>query len=145
MPNRQPSARRTFPLVVPAAALLVAALAALAIMATTAYAVFTDILDNTENTFSTDTLDPPTGLGASVAGSDIELDWTPTVDTYATGYKVLRSTISGGPYTEIDTVTPYTETTYMDISPGSGTFYYVLRSYYQNWESADSNEANATI
>ncbi|MGQ9572794.1 MAG: hypothetical protein ACUVV3_06370 [Dehalococcoidia bacterium] len=128
-----------------AATLLLAALTAVAIMAATAYALFTDSLNNTDNTFSTDTLDPPTSLTATVVGSDIRLDWTPTVDTYATGYKVLRATTSGGPYTEIDTVTPYTETTYTDPSPGSGTFYYVLRSYYQNWESADSNEASATI
>jgi len=96
------------------------------------------------NAFTTDTLDPPTGLAASVVGSDIQLNWTPTVDTYATGYRVLRGTTSGGPYTEIATITPYTATTYTDTSPGPGSFYYVLRSYYENWESADSNEASAS-
>ena len=143
MPSDRPSARRTFSLAV-VAVVLALAVGAGGFLAAWA-ATFTDQASVTDNTFTIDTLDPPTGLTASVVGSDIRLDWTSTVDTYATGYKVLRSTTSGGPYTEIDTVTPYTETTYTDTSPGSGTFYYVLRSYYENWESADSNEVSASV
>jgi len=145
MPDRQPSTRRTFRLAVPVAAVLLVAVAALAIMAATAYAVFTDVFKVTNNTLTTDTLDPPTSLAASADGSDIRLDWTPTNDTYATGYKVQRGTTSDGPYIEIATVTPYTATTHTDTSPGSGRFYYVLRSYYENWESGKSNEASASV
>ena len=125
--------------------MLLVAVAALAIMAATAYAVFTDVFKVTNNTLTTDTLDPPTSLAASADGSDIRLDWTPTNDTYATGYKVQRGTTSDGPYIEIATVTPYTATTHTDTSPGSGRFYYVLRSYYENWESGKSNEASASV
>jgi hypothetical protein len=109
-----------------------------------AYALFTSVFDNTDNAFSTDTLDPPTVLSASPSGSDIQLDWTATVDTYAAGYKVLRSMTQGSGYSEIDTVTPYTTITYPDNTVSGGvTYYYVLQSYYQNWTSANSNEASA--
>jgi hypothetical protein len=122
---------------------------ALAVGAGTFFAVraatFTDQASVLGNTFTADTLDPPTGLTASVVGNDIRLDWTPTADTYASGYKVLRSTTSGGPYTEIGTATPYTATTHTDTCPGSGTFYYVFRSYYENWESTNSNEASTSV
>ncbi len=109
-----------------------------------AYALFTSVFDNTDNAFSTDTLDPPTVLSASPSGSDIQLDWTATVDTYAAGYKVLRSMTQGSGYSEIDTVTPYTIITYPDNTVSGGiTYYYVLQSYYQNWTSANSNEGSA--
>ena len=111
-----------------------------------AYAIWTNVFNNTNNAFSTDTLDPPTSLTASVSGSAIRLDWTATVDTYATGYKVLRSTTQGSGYSQIDTVTPRTATSYTDNTVTAGIrYYYVLRSYYQNWQSANSNEANSAV
>jgi hypothetical protein len=114
--------------------------------ATAALAVWTDVFNNTDNAFTIDTLDPPSGLAASVVGSNIRLDWTPTVDTYASGYKVLRGTTSGGPYTEIGTATPYTTTTYTDNTAAAGTrYYYVLETYFQSWLSVYSNEANAAV
>lgn len=110
------------------------------------YALFTSVFNNTDNAFSTDILDPPTILSASPSGSDIQLDWTATVDTYAAGYKVLRSMTQGSGYSEIDTVTPYTTITYPDNTVSGGiTYYYVLQSYYQNWASANSNEASAMV
>ena len=111
-----------------------------------ALALFTDVFDNTDNAFGTDTLNPPTGLTASVVGSDIQLDWTPTADTYATGYEVQRGTDSGGPYGEIGTVTPYSATTYTDDTVVPGTrYYYVLQTYFQNWLSVYSNEVSASV
>ena len=146
MPDRQPSTRRTFRLAVPVAAVLLVAVAALVIMAATAYAVFSDVFNNTGNTFRTDTLDPPSGLAASVVDSDIRLDWTPTADTYATGYKVQRGTDSGGPYTEINTVAPYTTATYTDNTVSAGMrYYYVLETYFQSWLSVYSNEVSASV
>ena len=106
-------------------------------------AFFTDSTAVGGNSFTTDTLDPPTGLTAT-GGSTASLDWTTTVDTYASGHRVLRSTTTGGPYSQITEVTPRTTTTYTD-SPADGTYYYVLRSYFQNWESANSNEDSATV
>ena len=95
------------------------------------------------NTLSADTLDPPMGLNA-LGGNTVSLSWTATVDTYAAGYRILRATVSGGPYSQIAQITPRTNTMYVD-DPGAGTFYYVVRSYYQNWESLDSGEDSATV
>jgi hypothetical protein len=92
----------------------------------------------------TDTLDPPTSLSA-VGGAFAALSWTATVDTYATGYNVLRGTASGGPYSAIGTVTPRTTVSTNDTPAASGTYYYVLQSYFQSWTSANSNQASAVV
>ncbi len=94
--------------------------------------------------YSTDTLDPPTGLGAT-GGTNAALTWTATVDAYATGYQVERATASGGPYSLVSTVTPRTATSTTDAPAASGTYYYVLRSYFQNWTSVNSNQASAVV
>jgi hypothetical protein len=92
-------------------------------------------------TMSTETLDPPTALDATATlGLIVTLTWTPTVDTRATGYQVLRSTTSGGPYSQVATVTPRTATSYDDLPLVPGTYYYVLRTYYGSWTSVNSNE-----
>jgi hypothetical protein len=95
-------------------------------------------------TFSTGSILPPTGLSASVSGSTVTLTWTPSTSTAVTGYTVRRSTTSGSGYSAIGSVTPRTANTVTD-TPGTGTFYYVLRSVFQNWDSVNSNEAAATV
>lgn len=92
---------------------------------------------------ATDTLAPPTNLAAT-GGVDAALTWTATTDTYATGYQVHRGSVSGGPYSQVATVTPRTATSTTD-TPSSGTWFYVLRSYFQNWTSVDSNQASAVV
>jgi hypothetical protein len=103
---------------------------------------FTDVAPST-GSVATDTLAPPTGLSAS-GGSLVTLTWTPTVDTYATGYGVYRAATSGGTYAQTSTVTPGSATTTTD-SPADGTWFYVLRSVYQSWTSAASNEVSALV
>ena len=103
---------------------------------------FTDA-DASTASISTDTLAPPTNLSAT-GGLSASLTWVPTVDTYATGYEVWRSTTSGSSYSLITTVTPRTVAATGD-SPGPGIYYYVLRSYFQNWRSVNSNQTSATI
>jgi hypothetical protein len=93
---------------------------------------------------ATDTLDPPTSLVAS-GGARATLSWTPTVDAYATGYAVLRTTTSGGSYTQVATATPATTSTFADTPSVDGTYYYVLRSYIQNWTSVPTNQVSATV
>lgn len=124
-------------------AALVLAFAAAILGAQAVEAVFSASRNVGSNSFATDTLAAPASLGAT-GGVSITLSWTATNDTYATGYNVLRGTASGGPYSQIAQVTPRTATSYID-SPGAGTYYYVLRSYFQNWVSADSNEATAGV
>jgi hypothetical protein len=122
-------------------ALLVATLVAGATAQRT-LARFTDA-DASTVSISTDTLAPPTSLAAT-GGLSASLTWIPTVDTYATGYEVWRSTTSGSSYSQIATLTPRTVAAAVD-SPGPGVYYYVLRSYFQNWRSVNSNETSATI
>ena len=107
------------------------------------YAIFTGSTSVTPNDFASDTLNPPTGLAAT-GGASVNLSWTATTDTYASGHRVLRGTATGGPYTQIAEVTPRTTTTYID-SPAAGTYYYVARAFYQSWESVNSNETSAVV
>lgn len=99
---------------------------------------------STSQSLATDTLDPPTSLAAT-GGSSVVLTWTATVDTYASGYDLRRATVSGGPYSVVASISPRTTVTATDTPAGTGTYYYVLRSVFQNWTSADSNEASATV
>ena len=95
------------------------------------------------STFSTETLDPPTSLTATAALLlRVNLSWTATVDTRATGYQVLRGNASGGPYTQVATVTSQSTTTYQDTVPLPGQYFYVLRTYFASWTSANSNQAS---
>jgi hypothetical protein len=98
----------------------------------------------TTASFSTDTLDPPTSLSAT-GGTSVALTWTATVDTYAAGYDVLRGAASGGPYSVVKSVIPRTVVATTDAPASSGTYYYVLRSTFQNWTSANSNQASAVV
>ena len=92
----------------------------------------------------TDTLDPPTSL-AGTGGTAASLTWTATVDTYATGYDLQRATVSGGPYAVVASITPRTTVGTTDTPSASGTYYYVLRSVFQSWTSANSNQASAVV
>jgi hypothetical protein len=124
-----------------AAAVCAAAVLLLAPSAARSLALLSDTGQVQNGTFITDTLDAPTGLTAT-GGASITLNWTATADTYATGHRVYRSTTNGGPYSQVAELTPRTTTTY-DDNPVAGTYYYVVRSFHQNWESVDSNEAPA--
>ncbi len=117
-----------------------------AVTAITVYAIWTNTASVTPNDFASDTLDPATSLTAAGSPTSIQLDWTASVDTYATGYKIMRATTSSGPYTEIDSVTPVTTATYTDGTVVTDTtYFYVLNTYHQNWESANGNEASAFV
>jgi hypothetical protein len=60
----------------------------------------------------------------------------------AAGYGVLRSTISGGPYTQ---VASQTTTTYSDTGLTNGTtYYYVVRAFGASQESVNSAQVSAT-
>ena len=103
----------------------------------------TDSAASTQS-FTADVLAPPTGLAAT-GGLSAALTWTITNDAYATGYQVHRATVSGGPYSQVATVTPRTVASTTNTPAASGTYYYVLRSYFQNWVSVNSNQASAVL
>jgi hypothetical protein len=122
--------------------LAVAVIGAAAATAPITLAQFVD-QDASSLSLSTDTLAPPTTLAASGTVT-ASLSWTPSSDAYTAGYEVFRSTTSGSGYALVGSVTPGSAASTTD-APGGGTFYYVLRSYFQNWRSVDSNEASVTL
>ena len=103
-------------------------------------------LETVAGTFTTETLDPPTGLSASASlGLIVTLNWTATVDLRATGYQVFRSTANGGPYTQVGTVASRTTATFQNVPLVSGTYYYVLKTYFGTWTSVNSSQASVFV
>lgn len=86
--------------------------------------------------------------GTCVTGTarSVELTWTASTSPGVTGYRVYRSTASGGPYTEVTTA-PVAGTSFTDqIVQGGVTYYYVVRSVDASGnQSANSNQAMAAI
>src|SRR5207302_4254587 len=85
--------------------------------------------------YATATLAAPTGLTASngpctaTVNASVTLNWTATTSTWADGYEVLRSLLSGGPYSSVATVSGVSTTTYTDarllfLTP----YYYVVKA-----------------
>ena len=93
--------------------------------------------------FGTATLAPPTSLAGS-GGTTASLTWTASTSAGASGYRVLRSATSGSGYGQVSSVTPVSATGTSD-NPAAGTWYYVLRTYFASWTSANSNEASVVV
>jgi predicted deacylase len=85
---------------------------------------------------------PPASVSAAGNGDNrIDVSWSSALN--ATGYRVLRSLSSGGPYEEVGRVDA-PQTTFQDTTvSGTATYYYVVRSL-QPCESGDSDEASAS-
>ena len=73
------------------------------------------------------------------------LTWNASTTSGVT-YNVYRATVSGGPYTKVNTAS-VTTTTYTDAAgtPGTKYFYVVTAVDANGFESAFSNEASATF
>jgi hypothetical protein len=93
-----------------------------------------------------------TALGATCvvdsggAPHSVALSWTASTSPNVTGYNVYRSTVSGGPYTLVNSAlivgTSYTDTTVL----AGQTYYYVATAMdSSNNESAYSNQAQAVV
>jgi fibronectin type 3 domain-containing protein len=85
-----------------------------------------------------------TGTGAAPAPHTVDLTWNSSNN--AVGYNVYRSTVSGGPYsminTSLDGTTAYTDSTVSS----SQTYYYVATTVDGNSnESGYSTETQAVI
>lgn len=83
----------------------------------------------------------PSSLRPFVQGRQITLSWVGSA--YATEYSVKRAATSGGPYTELASVTGVTSYTDSDLTPGS-TFYYVVSAINPEGDTSDSDEAAGT-
>ena len=103
-----------------------------------------------------DVLSPPSGLtcnggSTSCTASLIsrpQLNWAATPDTYAQGYRILRSTTNGGPYTQVGSVVGRSTTSFTDTGGGLSlltTYYYVVVAYAASWTSVPSNQVAVTV
>jgi fibronectin type 3 domain-containing protein len=96
-----------------------------------------DALANTPQT-----LGAPQTLTAVMGGKSVQLNWQ-AVPT-ATSYKIGRSTVLGGPYTNI--ASNVTATTYNDNNLANGTYYYSVTAVNATGESLTASpEASATV
>jgi hypothetical protein len=100
-----------------------------------------------ENSGPPDTEAPatPTGLAVSASGSSAGLSWNANSETDLAAYVVKRSTVSGGPYTTLTTVTAG-NTSYTDATAPQGNVHYVIaaRDAFGN-TSSDSAEVSVTM
>jgi hypothetical protein len=106
---------------------------------------------NLSNSYSAASLSPPSSLAATgkcsliLVGPIVTLTWNVTPSIFATGYQIVRSATSGGPYTQVGTVSGRGTVAFTDGSVSSGrTYYYVVRATYLSWLSPNSNQASAT-
>ncbi len=82
---------------------------------------------------------PPSSLTAAAVPGQVSLAWSPVTSTAlcgapvtfaVSGYRVYRSTYSGGGYTALDRVQDATASVYLDAAVTNGiTYYYAVRSY----------------
>jgi fibronectin type 3 domain-containing protein len=98
----------------------------------------TSMADTTKSASATVTVSAP--LQHSVT-----LSWTASTSTVS-GYNIYRGTVSGGPYTQVNTALE-PALNYVDNTVQSGqTYYYVVTSVdYSGTESGFSNQATASV
>jgi fibronectin type III domain protein len=129
---------------------VLAVLTALLLWSSVALAQFTDS-GKAANTVSTDTLQPPTnpatanGPCTNGVSTSITVSWTATPSTWADGYEVLGSLVSGGPYTTVGMVSGRTTTTYTVTGLSFlTTYYYVVKATKGNWRSSATTQVSRT-
>lgn len=89
------------------------------------------------------TVSAPSSLVASDGGGVAQLTWTDN-STNESGMEILRSSVSGGPYTQAGTISPGSAS-YSDTPPTLGTWYYVVRAFNGSGISLYSNQASVTV
>ena len=96
------------------------------------------------NASNSPTVQTMTGTGTAATQHTVDLSWTASAD--AVSYNIYRGTVSGGPYTMINTSADST-TAYTDSTVASGqTYYYVATAVNsESQESGYSNQATAVI
>lgn len=80
------------------------------------------------------------------SGHTAALTWVASTSAGVTGYNVYRGTVSGGPYTLVNS-TPVAAITYTDAGVAAGTaYYYVVKSVGSDGSlSAASSEVTAAV
>jgi tRNA A-37 threonylcarbamoyl transferase component Bud32 len=92
---------------------------------------------------------PPANLAAEgecngFFDADVVLHWSPSRSRFADGYRVYRSTASGGPYERIGVIGDWTTTSFVDDAVAQdGRYYYVVRATEGSRVSKPSGQAQA--
>jgi hypothetical protein len=109
---------------------------------TGSYSATVNVISNAVNSPTAVSL---TGSGAASGSHSVTLSWTPSASAYV-GFDVFRGTVSGGPYTQINTAMVPTPT-YTDTTVAAGqTYYYVATQLNSSGvQSGYSNETVAVI
>jgi hypothetical protein len=85
------------------------------------------------------------GIGTPPPQHTVTLNWNASTSNNVDGYNVYRGTVSGGPYSQINSALE-TSTTAIDDTVASGqTYYYVVTAVSGSQESAYSNQGTAVI
>ena len=98
------------------------------------------------NALTNPTIETLTGAGVTAPQHQVQLSWGASSSSGVTGYNVYRGSVSGGPYTKINSAL-IVGTTYSDSSVQAGkTYFYVTTALNgSGTESAYSNEVQATV
>ena len=84
-------------------------------------------------------------IGVTAQAATTNLAWDANTEADLAGYKLYRSTVSGGPYTIAKTILAPATTT-SDITGVDGTYYWVLTAYDGSGnESGYSNQVTRAI
>lgn len=121
----------------------------LTLMLTMAVVIIAPVLTSSEAAFTStskatvtaksDTLQAPASITLnSLAGGQTQLTWTPSTSSYTTGYKILRSNNTYGPWTELGTVSGRTTTSYTDTKSGTTQWIYRVESIWGKWVSTSA-------
>jgi hypothetical protein len=87
-----------------------------------------------------------TGVGGGTVAHSVTLTWTASTSANIAGYNIYRSSVSGGPYTKINS-TPIAALTFLDTGVQAGQPYdYVVTAVDTSGnESVYSTEATTTV
>ena len=93
-------------------------------------------------------LRPPTAVEADgrcggFLQAEVALQWDPTVSSFADGYEVYRSTVSGGPYRRVAFVPGHGTTAYVDDVSIGADYYYVVKSTTGKRDGPPSEQVGA--
>ena len=131
-------------------ATVLAVLTAILAVSSVALAQLVDT-DTAAHTVSTDTLQPPTnpatahGPCTTGVSASITVSWTATTSTWADGYEILGSLVSGGPYVAVGTVSGVNTTSYTVTNLSFlTTYHYVVKATKGNWRSAATSQVSRT-
>jgi hypothetical protein len=88
---------------------------------------------------------PQTAALSGTGSHDVILTWTDSTAPGVTGYNVYRGTTSGGQSSSPLNSTPVNGTSYTDGNVTAGAKYYYVVTAVASAQSANSNEASATV